>query len=292
MKKSLFIKLFCLITILSTSQFSALAQRINNTSVGGLTVSDGVNAVFTHSNTAFKLTAQLTSSAEDGVAGETFSDFEWSIKNSASGFDGIASIMEGTANAGGTANSELSISGLSPGYYTFGAIGKTTGAICESPLQEFTVYVLAPLSIFVTSNSAIQEFCADELPTGFEFTASASFDSAVPFNTQTDLTSPTLDNFDLVFNWYKVAEGTPFNAGSATPIKTTSTSTATTQDVYDFDIANDANALETGSWNYYVTVAYNIKGYGPFEGALGGTTPTVIKITPKPGKPTITISSE
>lgn len=159
-------------------------------------------------------------------------------------------------------------------------------------MQEFTVYVLAPLSLTVTSSSAIEEFCADDMPTDYVFTAAASFDPTVNFNSQTDLTSPTLENFDLTFNWYKIADGATLDVATATPIKTTSTTSATTQDDYDFNTTDDPNALATGSWNYYVTVSYNIKGYGPFTGVLGGTTDlTLIKVTPKPGKPTITISS-
>lgn len=248
----------------------------------------GTEAIFVYGGSGFKLTASTTSTGEGGAAGETFTDFTWLIRNDAGGGDGIGAIESATAVVGGTVNQELTVTDLAPGFYTFIAQGTTEGEICSADPEEFTVFVLAPLTVSITPSGTDDIYCSDDVPDAKTLTATASYDASVDFNEQTNLTAPTLDAFELRYRWYKVEDGSALDLETATPFATNTPSTNTTEDIYTLNSTNDVGV---GSWNYYVVVDYTVKAFGSAPAVLGGGTPTVIQVTPKPGKPTITIEA-
>lgn len=294
MKKTMTTLKAGLVGLILTAGFSASAQLISPNNPATLQPplsGTGTEAIFVYGGTGFTLTASTTSTGDGGQSGITFTDFDWLFRNSSGGGDAVSSLASATATPGGTVNSQLNVTGLAPGFYTFIAQGITDGEVCSSEPEEFTVFILAPLSLTVTSGGdASILYCTDDMAAN-TLTVTAAYDAGVSWNTETNLSAenPALGDFELRYRWYKVADGTTFDAGTATPIRENTPSTNTAQDTYTFDIANDT---EVGAWNYYVAVDYTVKASGPYVNALGGmSTPTVIEVTPKPGKPTITIQA-
>ena len=283
-----------LVGLILITALNASAQLISQTSPGTLQPplsGTGTEAIFVHGGTGFTLTASTTSTDDGGQSGIAFTDFDWLFRNSTGGGDAVSSLTSASAVPGGTVNSQLNVTGLTPGFYTFIAQGITDGEICSSEPEEFTVFVLAPLSVALTlGGEGSVLYCMDDMAANM-LTATAAFDAAVSWNTETNLTAenPALADFELRYRWYKVADGMAFDIGTAAPIAERTPSTNTTEDFYSFDIVNDT---EVGKWNYYVAVDYTVKTSDPYTNALGGvSTPTIIEVTPKPGKPTITIQA-
>jgi hypothetical protein len=84
-----------------------------------------------------------------------------------------------------------------------------------------------------------------------------------------------------VYKWYKVDN----TSGTRTAVGTNSTS-------YTVDDAADATATQEKKYRYEVEVAYAAKTCGTYKNTAtlnDGSTNAVITVTPKPGKPTITI---
>ncbi len=248
----------------------------------------GTETIFAHENTSFRLTASTTSSSTDGQADITFDNIKWYFKNDAGGFGDLPDLNLTTATVSGTANSQLTLNGLKPGFYTFMAVGETAGEVCVTEPEEFTVFVLPPLTVTLSSDLQSNIYCQDDLPptSNNTLTASVSFDATHSLNTQTPYssTNPTLGDFELRYRWYKVTENGTLDI-QATPLAIHTPSANTTTDTY--------NVVETelGRWKYYVVVDYTVKNSGPYQTVLGGGTPTIIEVTPKPGRPTITIEA-
>ncbi|TDQ73390.1 hypothetical protein [Sphingobacterium yanglingense] len=268
-------------TLISPTDQSALRPPIS-----GL----NTDPIFAHEKNKFKLTASITSTSTGGQAGVTFSSIKWYFKNAAGGFGDLPDLTETTTSISGPANSELTVNGgLKPGFYTFMAVGETTGEICSTVPEEFTVFILPPLTVSVTSNLSNNAYCADTPPASNNtLTANVVFDASKPFNTATPYSSenPTLGEFELRYRWYKVENGQPLDISTATALATTTPSTSSTTNTY--------NIVETevGSWNYYVVVDYTVKTSGPYQTVLKGENAvTVIQVTAKPGKPTISIEA-
>lgn len=265
---------------LATAQISSGDQDLLRPPLSG----DGTTPILVYGGNGFTLTASENSTDNGGTEGIAFTDFDWFITNDNGGGDGIVSgtALESGATpviSGTTINNQLSVSELAPGFYTFTAQGYTDWEICISDPEEFTVFVLAPLTTEVTFTGE-EIYCADDLSEAGVLTATVNYDSAVDWNMQTPYTteSPTIEDFELVYNWYKIESGTAFDPATATPITGAHDSEYT---------INDNNDAEVGLWNYYATVSYEVKASGPYAGIAGGTEPTIIQVTPKPGKPTI-----
>ncbi len=251
------------------------------------TSTNDATTIFVYGGNGFTLTASLASTDDGGEDGIDFSDYDWFIRNSGGGGDGIDNTNQpesATVVVSGTINNVLTVTDLAPGYYTFMAQGKTEDDICLSPQEEFTVFVLAPLTVTVTlGGDENTEYCADDLPEN-SLTASAIYDTEVDWNTQTNLSAPLLEDFELNYRWYKVAAEDELDIEDEDQLIA-----SLTTNQYEFDTDNDA---EVGEWNYYVVVDYTVKATGPYTNALGGmASPTIIRVTPKPGKPTITIEA-
>src|SRR5690606_6588184 len=140
---------------------------------------------------------------------------------------------------------------------------------------------------------ALPIYCTDDMAAN-TLTATAEFDPNVVWNTETNLSSdnPAIRDFELRYRWYKVADGESFNIATATLINEAIPTTKSSENIYVLEAdGTTPDDTEVGSWNYYVAVDYTVKPSGPYTNALGGATPTVIEVTPKPGKPTITISA-
>lgn len=240
--------------------------------------------ILVHGGNGFTLTASLSSTDEGGEEGIDFTSFNWFIVTGSGGAgDGIISgtPLESGAipSISGSVGNELTVIDLAPGFYTFSAFGHTEGEICASDPEEFTVFVLAPLVATITASGLEDEYCSDDLPEDATLTAAAAFDGEITWNTQTPYTSqnPAITDFELLYQWYKVEDETTFDPTTATPI------TGATSATYTLS----SDDTEVGKWNYYATVTYEVKPAATYTGILGGTTPTVIEVTPKPGKPTI-----
>jgi len=279
--------------ILTSALTSSAQQLIGGNDPGSLQPplsGTGTEAIFVHGGSGFTLTASTTSTAEGGASGIAFTDFDWLFRNAAGGGDGVSALTSASATPGGTVNSELNVTNLAPGFYTFIAQGVTDGEICSSEPEEFTVFVLAPLTVTLSlDGDASLLYCMDDMAAN-TLTANAAFDTNVTWNAETDITTnPALSDFELRYRWYKVTDGTTFDISSETPFTTSTPSTNTTENSYTFDNTNDT---AVGQWNYYVAVDYTVKTSGPYTNVLGSaSTPTVIEVTPKPGKPTITIQA-
>lgn len=294
MKNTMTLLKASLVGLILTTGLSASAQLISLNDPATLQPpisGTGTEAIFVYGGSGFTLTATTTSTGDGGQEGIAFTDFDWLFRNSAGGGDDVASLNSATATPGGTVNSQLNVVDLAPGFYTFIAQGITDGEICSSEPEEFTVFVLPPLTVDVAFGGAESIlFCMDDMAAN-TLTATAAFDTDVTWNTETDLTAenPVLGDFELRYRWYKVEDGTTLDISTATPFAENIPSTNTTENIYTFDEANDT---EVGEWNYYVAVDYTVKVSGPYTKALSGVTdPTVIEVTPKPGKPTITIEA-
>lgn len=263
---------------------SASQAQINPTNLGALDplVSDGLNTIFAHGNAAFTLTASTVSSNVDGEENVPFTNYIWHVQD-ADGLDVVADLAAGTAAVTGTISNVLTVSGLAPGFYTFVAQGQTAAA-CDPDMVEYTVFVLRPIDVTLTlSEDGILEYCTDAMPEDQTITVTAEYDAATAWNGQTDLGSsnPALSAFELRYRWYKVADGQP------APDFSTATPLATAGATHTINSTDDG---AVGSWNYYVAIDYTVKASGPYSEVLGGSTaPTVIRVTLKPGKPTITI---
>lgn len=243
-----------------------------------------VTPILVHGGNGFTLTASTTSTGEGGEAGIPFTSFDWIIVTGPDGAgDGFTSgtpLASGaTPTISGAVGNQLTVTDLAPGFYTFSAFGETEGEICASDPEEFTVFVLAPLVATISADEIEEEYCADDLPADATLTVSAVFNEDVTWNAQTPYTdqNPAVNDFELLYQWYKVADETTFDPATASPI------TGATEATYTLDAAD----AEVGKWNYYATVTYQVRSAATYTGVLGGTTPTVIEVTPKPGKPTI-----
>lgn len=254
--------------------------------------------IFAFEKSSFKLTASTTSSSNDGEAGVEFKKISWYYKTAAEGMgdlpdlhtDGVTTTITGTDGK----DQFLTVSGLKPGFYVFMASAEAADGSCSTLNEEFTVFVLAPLTISMSSNLTLTSntfsYCMDAVPEdAMTLTATASFDSQHSFNEKrpSEIVNPSLSDFELRYRWYKVANGVTFDLSQATAMTVVNSTDNT------YDLGSSVDDKTVGEWNYYVVVDYTVKANtGPYQTVLGGaSTATLIKVTSQPGKPVITIES-
>lgn len=254
-----------LVTLFLVSVLGAKAQDISTpdqlTEVTGADAGAKSNAIFCFEGDSFTLTATT-----DAGNGQTFETFKWERQH----YDGTLEELPGTTNI------LTNTAGLEPGYYTFyvtGNVANDAGAnpdvICSADPETFTVYVLPPLNVTlsVAGNNGNLLYCENDLPEDLVLSANVVKDPAhdVP------------ETFTYKYQWYK-ASGTD----AAQPISSATSATYT---------INEANDAAAGSFKYSLVVSLEVKdtcSYNSLDSATEGSVDIIV--TPKPGKPTITIT--
>lgn len=254
------------------------------------------------------------SKIEDDAAnrGLEFTSYKWY-------YDG----QDGTPST--TALSEtsnlLAVTDRLPGYHYYrveGYIippGSDPAVVCPPDASEtFVVYVLPPLSVASTSTGTGLQYCEADATAQevVQLTANIGFDGYTG--------SPNVEDFEFKYTWYSVKSNVPGNvfANTAADFPTIDVTKnnmtgAQEQDV-QYAISN-SNAFtpridDIGTYKFFVEVEYTIKDrhydgqsdtetsrvrtYVIYRGWVGGedqTNAAVVYVTPKPGKPHITIEA-
>lgn len=225
---------------------------------------------------------KLTSSATDPTVttGTPVPYTSWAWKEIDANGDPV-DLPAGTFTA---VNEVLTVSSATPGWHTYQVIASTGASECPADAVIFTVYVLPDLTVtsVVDPATTTLKYCAaNGAPTG---TNAIKLNSTVAFGTTPrkvkGLKDLTIDDFELTYSWSKEEVGV---AGSKTEVSTDANYTVT-----------EAAVTTTGGadrkFTYSVKVAYKVKACGNYEATTqSGTNPAVITVTPKPGKPVITI---
>lgn len=238
----------------------------------GTSTSTG-STLFCAENTGFTLTAGLN----DPVTNAPFTGYTWEEQQT-----GLATF--GTVANGTATNEKLVISSATPGWHTYKVTATLSGNACPPEPNYFTVYVLPKLKVTAESNkpdAASHTFCADAgAPTApatqIKFTGNVVFDGTP--NSLPGLENLTPADFELTYSWTKTDGVTPTVVGS-------------TKD-YTVNDAATTGASTTVNYTYELTAAYAVKSCGVYKGLAtlnGSTTTATVTVTPKPGKPTITI---
>lgn len=236
-------------------------------------------AIFFYNPSGTSIT--LTASKTDVVTGLDYTEYVWHRV----GRDGTPLSTEGETT--GT----LTLTNLTPGYYRYRVYGwiDDDGVVCQSDeYQDMIFFVLRPLSITSEApTNAIQQFCLGEAPTDpLALTSTVTFDATVPYHTDGGFPNPeNTSDFDLTYRWYAVNDQDPTNEiAIADPA------------------AIDYNLFSAvGTYTFHVEVAYasTIKDRGTRAHAIwetqvmlnGGTGAYELEVTPRPGRPTITIEA-
>lgn len=255
-------------------------KQASDLSVGGdytkgTSTSTGTT-LFCAENTGFKLKADPV----DPLTGATYTGFTWEEQQSG------AATFGAVANASGATNAAtLTLTSATPGWHTYRVTATVTGNVCPPDPSYYTVYVLPKLKVTAESNKATaaeHTYCESAgAPAGsneIKFTGIVAFDG-IP-NALPGLQALTISDFEIQYTWTKIN-----NATAATTV---------VGNTKDYTVADPAASTATASaqYTYELSAAYTVKTCGSYKGnaTLNGTTTTaVVTVTPKPGKPTITI---
>lgn len=156
------------------------------------------------------------------------------------------------------------LNNLAPGYHTYRVMGTVTStATCTADFEEFTIYVLPPLTISIASsgNAVSNIYCTDNLPTSVLLSATVSPGT------------PVTEAFGYNYQWYQVEGATETAIAGAT------SST--------YSVEN----LAQGNIKYKVKATFKVLTactYDSSTNATGGAVEIIVK--PKPTKPVITLS--
>lgn len=249
-------------------------------------------AVFFYNPTNGGTEVNLQASATDDHTPEpnTFSYYAWYRVNEAGTEQGSSL---GSAQSLSLSAGEVGL--LQPGFHRFrvyGFVGDAAAEFCESEeFQDIILFVLNPLNPTATNTDAITEFCIGDTGT-FGLEATVTFEEDYE---NTSFPNPLVGDFDLTYTWFAVLDGDTDNAIQLTSA-TTTTDGATASATIDFDELDEA-----GTYTFYVEVAYSsaIKSNTGFDEGHGfwrayvedGGTNYQIVVTPRPGRPTITIGT-
>lgn len=227
----------------------------------------------------------LTASEMDEAGENTFTDYAWY-----------------PVAAGGTADMTTSLSAvrtlertnMQPGYHRFRVYGfvNTAGIDCQSEeYQDFIVFILNPLQPTATNVGAITEYCLGDTGT-FELEANVALE--LPYE-NADFDNPTATELELTYHWFAVLDGDNANPIALTPTATP-TAGGTSTAIFDF-----GELTAAGTYTFYVEVAYSSaikdkgarpEGHGFWRASvMNGASTYEIEVTPRPGRPTITIGS-
>lgn len=179
---------------------------------------------------------------------------------------------------------KLNVASATPGWHTYQVTAGTGASECPADPVIFTVYVLPDLTITSevdpAGNTNLTYCAANGAPTG---TDAIKLKSTVTFTTAprkiTGLKDYTLSDFELKYVWSKEEVGVPASK----------TDVGTGADYTIVESAVTTPGVEK-KYNYSVKVVYTVKSCGDYTAVTqSGTQNAVITVTPKPGKPVITI---
>ncbi|MBC9934045.1 hypothetical protein [Chitinophaga qingshengii] len=271
--------------LLLCTTISVQAQKIK--SPADLSVSDDPakgtstatgTTLFCKEQSGFKLTSSATDPTV--TTGTPVPYTSWAWKEIDANGDPV-DLPAGTFTA---ANEVLTVASATPGWHTYQVIASTGASECPADAVIFTVYVLPDLtvtSVVDPSTTSLKYCAANGAPTG---TNAIKMNSTVTFATAPrkvkGLRDLTVDDFELTYSWSKEEVGV---TGSKTEVGTDANYTVT-------EPAVTATGGADRKFTYSVKVTYKVKGCGDYAATTqSGSNPAVITVTPKPGKPVITI---
>ncbi|TJZ54967.1 hypothetical protein FAZ15_16025 [Sphingobacterium olei] len=209
-------------------------------------------------------------------------------------YDGVA---ETPVVVAGETTRDLVLGALEPGYYKYRVYGLVEdGTVtCQSDeFQDIVFFVLRPVD--PTANpeiGSITQFCENVVPTtGLQLNASLVFDANVAY--QGGYPNADVDQFEMTYRWYAInidAPGTQIELpGNVNTVSGASNS---------LTITDYSNLLVPGTYHFYVEVQYSEdikerenRPHALWTAQVGGSvTPYELVVTPKPGRPTITIEA-
>ncbi|SIT09699.1 hypothetical protein SAMN05421788_103464 [Filimonas lacunae] len=240
----------------------------------GTSTNDGTT-LFCAENSGFT----LKSSTTDPVTHATYTGYTWEEQQT-----GAATF--GPVTSGTATNETLVITSATPGWHTYRVTAALAGNACPPEPAYYNVYVLPKLVVTASSNkadAASHTYCAENgAPTApadaITFTGSVAFDGTP--NALPGLENLTINDFEVTYTWQKINVAT-----------SAATTVASTKD-YTIVEAATPGATTTTQYTYELTAAYSVKACGTYKGTAtlnGSTTTATVTVTPKPGKPTITI---
>ncbi|WP_270090323.1 hypothetical protein [Sphingobacterium sp. SYP-B4668] len=302
LKTGLLALFLCALSNSSWAQLVApvpVAPIANKTGLGLGTLNDGVGTVTDQVNTVlfYKESAgvsetglTLQASLTDASA-LTFTSYKW-YKMS---YDGTT---ETPTEVTGQTTRDLALTALQPGYYKYRVYGLVEDGtvLCQSEeFQDIVFFVLRPLAPTAgAASGSLPGFCiGDATPAPLVLDASVAF-SAVPYQGGS-YPNPAVGDFELTYRWYAVKKGD----ASATQINLP-TNTVTDDGAANTFTLSDYSALsDPATYHFYVEVQYSeaIKQRDNRPHALwtaqvgGATTPYELIVSPKPGRPSITIEA-
>jgi len=221
----------------------------------------------------------LTASSTDVITGLNYTEYIWHRI----GQDG--EIVSTESETGGI----LTVSGLEPGFYRYRVYGwiEDDGVTCQSDeYQDMIFFVLRPLAITSEAGTdAIEQFCVGDVPTEqLTLTSAVAFDASVEYNIVGGFPNPAnAEDFELSYRWYAVNDQDAANEIAIT-------------DPANIDY-NLFNAVGTYTFFVEVTYASTIKDRGTREHAIWDAQVMLdgsayeLTVTPRPGRPTITIEA-
>lgn len=275
---AVFLLCSCIGVQAQTTKIKTAAElSVSNDPAQGTSTSTGTT-LFCKEQSGFKLTSSATDPTVP-TGGTPIPYTSWLWQEIDANGDPVA--LPSTATA---VKEVLTVASATPGWHTYQVIASTGASECPADAVIFTVYVLPDLTITsaVDPSSPELKYCAaNGAPTGtnaIKLTSTVAFATAP--NKVKGLRDLTLNDFDLTYTWSKEEVGV---AGSKVDVGTTADYTVT-----------EAAVTTTGGadrkFTYSVKVTYTVKACGDYVATTqSGANPAVITVTPKPGKPVITI---
>lgn len=274
---AVFLLCSCIGVQAQTTKIKAAAElSVSNDPAQGTSTSTGTT-LFCKEESGFKLTSSATDPTVTTGPAVPYTSWLWQEIDG----NGDPVALPSTATA---VKEVLTVASATPGWHTYQVIASTGASECPADAVIFTVYVLPDLTITsaVDPSSPELKYCAaNGAPTGtnaIKLTSTVAF--ATTPNKVKGLRDLTLNDFDLTYTWSKEEVGV---TGSKVDVGNTA----------DYTITEAAVTTTGGAdrkFTYSVKVTYTMKACGDYVATTqSGTNPAVITVTPKPGKPVITI---
>ncbi|SKC03355.1 hypothetical protein SAMN05660841_03761 [Sphingobacterium nematocida] len=305
LKTGLLALLLCTLINSSLAQLAAPVPTIpidSKSKLGLGTLDDGVGTVTDQANTILfyketggvsvtGLTLRASLTDDNSTDPLEFTSYRWYKM----GYDGTT---ETPAEISGQTTRDLALTALQPGYYKYRVYGLVEDGtvLCQSEeFQDIIFFVLRPLDPTASAAAnSLAGFCIGEEASAADLVLNSTVEfSAIDYQGGS-YPNPAVGNFDLAYRWYAVKKGDVSNTKiylQTTPVN--STGAANTFTLSDYTALADA-----ATYQFFVEVQYSeaIKQRDNREHALwtarvGGDTPYELIVSPKPGRPTITIET-
>ncbi|NLU96424.1 hypothetical protein [Chitinophaga sp. Ak27] len=228
----------------------------------------------------------LTSSTADPTSSPSVNYTSWLWQEIDA--SGNAGALPATATP---TNEKLVVTSATPGWHTYQVTAATGTASCPADPVIFTVFVLPNLTVTSAvdqTNTPSLTYCAASgAPTDptkqINLTSTVGFNGSL--NSVPGLKQFQISDFDLSYTWYRQ------DVTTASPPPPTQVATTTTGN-YTITDPPVTSAGTEKKYKYSVQVNYKVKTCGatPYSAITQSSgVDAVITVTPKPGKPVITI---